>query len=569
MTEDEDKFIKRTEIDEGDEEEDDDLVYEGKEYDVPPAKDYGAPSMINKAERDAERESVDSAKLERKKLEEDILKGLKKDRDPVSTLGYTPRGAVSSDEETKAIRVLLRDNPSLDGMKSIATQLQVDMKKVLAVKDEMEEEQARIEREQKILMQQRMIDIQHPEVPRMTPKNTDYEDEEEEYVPRFKKSIRDEDEEGDLFSGKGGMQAFMMKYMMDQNRISAEAGRKSDERLFTMMTTMMTNAQLQNTQMMLEMNKHKGGGFFDGEFGDVFKAKLMAGVLSPNTPEVSGTALILKGLVDSGQLGGILAEAAGLLRDIATKDKGYEQMPLDATDVTALPPNYRKQIPQQVRRPPREEEYEDEYEQPPPPRRPAMKPPQQPQPQPPSEEDYPDASPEWFAQKITERFPGTEWDVSLKASQMIMERAKMLKTNLNDPNEIKEMAKGILALVAGAQGLIVLAKSAKDVLQFDDNGDSHRSPEEAAEFIKREMPDKLEIINRFDWDMMLNTAKYFENCKSTAKPIMFLKHPKISPIVKQFFMLIKNSPPKQPPNLDSNGAEGGEEEFEENPFGGF
>jgi hypothetical protein len=292
---------------------------------------------------------------------------------------------------------------------------------------------------------------------------------------------------------------------------------------------------------------------------------------------VSGTALILKGLVDSGQLGGILTEAAGLLRDIATKDKGYEPMNLDQSDISStMPPNYRQQIPQKVRKqrepepePEPEPEYEYEEDVPPPPtrRKVAQAPvPQAPQSLPPSNIDFPAYSAEWFAGKITEKYPGTEWDVALKASQLILQRAQLMKSNLNDPNVIKEMAFGMLAIIAGAQGVITLAKSAKEFLAFDEKGVAHRTPEEAAEFIKKEMPEKLNIIKNFDWDMMMDTSKHFENCKSTAKPIMFLKHPTISPIVRRFLSLIKSSPPIQPPNLGSPGSEDG---FEENPFGGF
>jgi len=53
------------------------------------------------------------------------------------------------------IRVLLRQDDSIDGMKKIADKFSIGMKRVLAIKDEMEEEKRRMEHEQ--AMQQRMM----------------------------------------------------------------------------------------------------------------------------------------------------------------------------------------------------------------------------------------------------------------------------------------------------------------------------------------------------------------------------------------------------------------------------
>jgi len=334
-----------------------------------------------------------------------------------------------------------------------------------------------------------------------------------------------------------------------------------------MMQLMMQNQQNQ-MQMFMEMNNKRSGGFFDGEFGDVLKAKMMANVLSPGSggPEVSGTALILKGLVDSGQLGGILTEATGLLRDIASRnsDRGYEPLDIDARDISSLPPKYRGEGDRRIEEYP-DYDYDEPAQPPPPPAR-KTQPSQSsgiPKSLPPDGVEFEPYTPEWYASKICERFSDTEWDVALKASELVVKRAQMSGTDMNDPNMQKEVAMSILAVIGGAQGVVTLARSARELMEFDANGDYKRSPEEAAEFIKEHMPEKVSVIKAFDWNMMMDTASHFEACKSMSKAIFFLKHPKVSPVVKKFLMAVKTSPmPKRPPDIE-------EDDFEENPFGGF
>jgi hypothetical protein len=326
--------------------------------------------------------------------------------------------------------------------------------------------------------------------------------------------------------------------------------------------------------MFMEMNNKKGsgGGFFDGEFGDMMKARMMANILSPGSgQEVSGTALILKGLVDSGQLGAILTEATGLLRDLASKgrDDGFEPMDVDSRDISTLPPQYRdepKRIPpKKTPTPPTDEEYE---EIPPQQKKKFAEKPQKQRPVslPPEGVEFDNFTPEWWAKKIVERFDGTEWDVALKAAELVVKKAELSGTDMTNPNEQKEMAYGMLAIIGGAQGVVALARASKQYMEFDSNGDFKRQPEEAAEFVKEHMPDKIGVLKALDFNMMIETATHFENCKSMAKAIFFLKHPKVSQAVKRFLSTIKNSPmSRRPPSVD----DGPVDDDEENPFGGF
>jgi len=131
-------------------------------------------------------EESHSEEAEREALEKKIIKKLQRDRDPVGNIDYHSNGPVDPEEERRAIRVLLRQDDSIDGMKKIADKFSIDMKRVLAIKDEMEEEKKRMEHEQAILMQQRMMEIKNPEIPRHSYKSMQYDDEddyEDDYRP--------------------------------------------------------------------------------------------------------------------------------------------------------------------------------------------------------------------------------------------------------------------------------------------------------------------------------------------------------------------------------------------------
>lgn len=599
-------LIKRTPIDEDYDEEDipeedipdydDDYeettkepeTYKSKDYTIDEGgeEDYGnVPSIVDQAIE----EDSHSEEAEREALEKDILEKLRRDRDPIGNVEYVSDGPIDPEDEKRAIRVLLRQDDSIDGIKKIAEKFKVDMKRVLAIKDEMEDERRRMEHEQKILMQQRMMEIKNPEIPRHSSRSMNYDDYDDDYEedyrpppkrPRYEQQFNKEVNPPSQYSGD--LMGTLLTFMLNQ-------ATTADKRSFDMMQMMMQNNQ-QQMQMWMESNNKGKGGFFDGEFGDVLKAKMMANVLSPRggNPEVSGTALILKGLVDSGQLGGILTEATGLLRDLASKDKdeGYEPLDIDAGDISSLPPQYREERPRQ--RPPRqtkkprkipeedfyndiddddEEEYDYSYEEPQ-----AQKPSSGvPKSLPPEGVEFEPYTAEWYALEICKRFPDTEWDVALKSSELVVKRAQMSGANLSDPGQQKEVAMSILAVIGGAQGVITLARAARELMEFDSKGDHKRSPEEAAEFIKEHMPEKVNVIKAFDWNMMMDTASHFESCKSMSKAIVFLRHPKVMPIVKKFLLAVKTAPmPKRPPNVnDSLPPEGNDAEFEENPFGGF
>jgi hypothetical protein len=605
-------LIKRTPLGDGEnkdsiyeeyDDEDEDLKYKSRNYEVDDndeEKDFQSPSMIDEAIE----EENHSVEAERQALESEILQKLRRDRDPIGNVEYSSGGNVDPEEERRAIKVLLRQDDSIDGMKKISDKFKVDMKKVLAIKDEMEEEKRRMEHEQKILMQQRMMEIKNPEIPRHSSRSMNYDEddyEEDRRPSRYEKRFEREVNPPAPSVGGQDMMTTLLTYMLQQ-------GQKADDRAFQMTQLMMQNQQQasdRQMQMMMEMNKGRGG-FFDGEFGDVLKAKMMANVLSPGGgggPEVSGTALILKGLVDSGQLGGILTEATGLLRDMASKngDQGYEPLDIDANDISTVPPQYR-QPQQQVKSPkpqprPRKEipvdeydeydEYDysyDELEDEPENYAPIKSPKQQkhrqrgqqipeqgPLSRAPMDVEFEPYTSEWFAQKICEKFPDTEWDVARKSSELVLKRAQMAGTDMNNPNEQKEIAMSILAVIGGAQGVIDLARASKQLMEFDNKGNYKRSPEEAAEFVKENMPEKLNVLKAFDWDMMMETATHFEDCKSMAKAIYFLKHDKVSPVVKKFLMAIRTSPLKRPPNPvnNINSQDIGDDEFDENPFGGF
>lgn len=573
--------------------------YKGKEYNID-ANDGKTPVSVPSMIDEAREEDSHSEESEREALESEIIAKLKRDRDPVGSVDYTPNGNVDPEEEKRAIRVLLRQNDSLDGIKMISSKFGIDMKKVLAIKDEIYEEKRRTEAEQTYLMQERMKEIRNPEIPRSTPRNLRHEEKDDDdgyresrYEQQFDRHVNPPpQQQPDIMSS-------LLTFMLNQ-------ATTSDKRSFEMMQLMMQNQQNQMNMFMEMNNKGNKGGFFDGEFGDVMKAKMMSNVLSPGGGEssVSGTALILKGLVDSGQLGGILTEATGLLRDMASnsKEEGFEPLNIDSGDISRLPPQYRKdqrpppQQPQQQLPPPqqkREEDYpEDEFDDysdvgyedfdydehggptkaTEPPKRTDVRQ-SHTKTSPPNGVEFEPNSPEWFAQKIIERFPDIEWDVAQKSSELVIKRAKIAGVNMADQNEQKEIAYSILAIIGGAQGVITLARSAREIMEFDSKGKAKRSPEEAAEFIKEHMPERVGVIKAFDWDMMMETTKHFENCKSMAKAIQFLKHDKISPYVKRFLMAVKTSPmSKNPPNTDNDlfGDIGSSENgHDENPFGGF
>jgi len=158
-------LIKRTPIDSEDDEDYEDATYVPKEYifnGEEEEEEYSnVPSIINQVKE----EESHSEEAEREALEKKIIKKLQRDRDPVGNIDYHSNGPVDPEEERRAIRVLLRQDDSIDGMKKIADKFSIDMKRVLAIKDEMEEEKKRMEHEQAILMQQRMMEIKNPEIP--------------------------------------------------------------------------------------------------------------------------------------------------------------------------------------------------------------------------------------------------------------------------------------------------------------------------------------------------------------------------------------------------------------------
>ena len=504
-------------------------VYAGGEVTRYQIDDGVAPlktrSMIKEVAESNHNEEQNDAQI----LEKQLLHKIKSDRSPLENLDYVPVGNVGDDDRRKSIRKFLREDRSVNTCNLIAKKLNADLLQVTAIADEMDEEDRKKEYESSILTQQRMLSIPNPEIPQNSrPIYDPQPPQQPQYEQQFKQHV-------DSGSSKPpDITNMLLMYLM-------ENAKTANNNFQQMMIANQQAMQAQNTQylQMMMSGKKNDKGFFDGEIGDFVKAKMLASVLNPGGgSEVSSTALILKSLVDNGQLGGILTEATGLLRDLAggRDNDEYQTFDVNARDMSSsLPPMYQEQ----------KQQHQFPIPQSPPPlpqSSPQPKPqPKPPQPKhvtlPPNNVDYSKFTPEdpeYWAHRIVKKMPGTDWEIAMRSAGLIIEEVRRTDTPLMSSQNPKDIAFGMIGVIHGVNLISEVAKSVRELLDFDSSGNYNRSPEEAAEFIMQNMPERAEAMAGLKVDTLIETTRLFKDCRAVAKPIAFLNHPDIKPLLKRF-----------------------------------
>lgn len=255
-----------------------------------------------------------------------------------------------------------------------------------------------------------------------------------------------------------------------------------------------------NNQMMLQMMelmKQKNQSIFEGEFGHQIMSRMMSSFLNPipsQNDSAIGTAV--KTMVETGQLGNIINGVVELGQAAMTRGKSYDlDIPGDNT-MNPQPNNVMTTPP----------------------------PPQNTQPNTPAQ-----IPPERYVMEIKKRDPKIAEDVANVVANWVCNAPDMAAASP------QEKYKYIVTILAWTEQLKNSAIGLHRYLIKEG-----KTPKEAADYVRKVMPDAAERLKDYDYDSAMRELERFRQCESLKKYIEFFHHPKVAPLVKAFFAELKN-----------------------------
>jgi hypothetical protein len=240
-------------------------------------------------------------------------------------------------------------------------------------------------------------------------------------------------------------------------------------------------------------------------------------------PTAGDTAIgsAVKTMVETGQFGNIVGGLIDLGQAAINKDK-YDLSVPDRRGEDMMPQN--QQTPQ-------------------------GQPQTQPQAQP---QAQPQWTPEKYVQVLRQKDPKIPEDVALVAAQLVCTAPELL----NESPETK--FKYIVMIIKGTEQLKDAAIGLHQFLIKQG-----KTPQAAADYVRQNMPDVAAKLKEYDYDTAMVELDRFSGCPSLKKYIDFFKHPQVGPLVRQFFMELKNPapPPQDPLTTDGFDLEGAPDEI--------
>lgn len=269
-----------------------------------------------------------------------------------------------------------------------------------------------------------------------------------------------------------------MAYVLDNARRAEERQWRAQARSDRMMLMMMRG---NNTP------QKRGDGLFDGQLGDMLKAKIVTGALNLGGAGAVGGGSefmqIVQTLISSGQLQSIGTEAIGLVRDIMNKDNPnynpFEGNKNAAAEATPVQEDTRVLV----------------------------------------DQDYID--------EIKKRFPKVPEDIVETAVAVVLEEQPEAKPKEN----FKAMLQGIKAMQDLQDGCIALNR-------FVIKGD--KTMRDAAMWLRQKVPQYATLLASWELEDIFEKAAPYEDTPTMGKYIRWLKKTEIRAKIEEMLKFLKN-----------------------------